>query len=103
MLVDSSRQRDFFSNIRARWLRQLNLSQIRFDGNDPATTGGRANVDKEEFAFGQPLDLAEYQLHRDNGIEVGMWRTFVCFLSSVFTPRRRRSKKRLISSSTTHS
>ena len=57
MLVDSSRQRNLFPDVRTSWLGKLNLCQIRLDRDDSATARSRANIDKQKLAFGKFLNL----------------------------------------------
>lgn len=55
MLVDSPRQGDLLTNVRACWLRKLDLREIGFDRYDPTSTGCRSDVDEQQFAFRQLL------------------------------------------------
>lgn len=57
MLVDASRESNLFALGGTNGLREGDLGELALDGNDPPTGGRRSDVDHENLALGELLNL----------------------------------------------
>jgi hypothetical protein len=100
MFVNPSAKCHLFTDLRASWGGQEDLGEVALYAHYASASGCGPYIHHKYFVFGKFLYLeiatgdrsAYYVTHGKNKC-TRVIRTFVCFLSSVRTPKSRRSRK----------